>query len=476
MSYTSFEFYLFLAVTLCFYYTFPLQMRWIALLAASAAFYMAAYRTGWWIVLATCLFSYGTGLLLQACSRYRKLVFAFAVTIVVLPWFCVKHGNFILGSVFGLQPFSWIVPLGISFYTLQIIAYLADIYKGDSKAEKNPAKYALFIFFFPQIIQGPIPRYNQLFPQLIQGHRFDERNFVKGCQLILWGFFLKLMIACRADIVVCEIFGHPQKYTGCYVLVGGILYSLELYTDFLACVKLSQGCASLFGINLAENFMRPYFACSIKEFWHRWHISLSRWLRDYIYIPLGGSKHGRVAKYRNLFLTFFISGAWHGAGYKFLFWGMLHACYQVAGSLSAPWKARIYKRIQMPHGIQKSLQQIGVFFWVMCAWILFRAKSLTIGISMLKSMFFVHNPWIFFNDKLLTLGLDWKEWCVLAISTAILFGIERRQEQGASIRNAVLKNPVFIRFTLYLAAFLTIMIFGTYGFGFDPKDFIYGGF
>ncbi len=474
MTYTSFGFYLFLAFVLLLYYAAPLRVRWIILFAASGAFYMLAYRTGWWIMLLSGIFSYGAGLLLQTCTRYRKWIFFSAAAMITLPWFCVKNGNFLLGAVCGRQPVAWIIPLGISFYTLQILAYLADIYKGEIRAAKNPAQYLLFLFFFPQVIQGPIPRFGQLFPQLVKGRRFEEAYLIKGFQLILWGFFLKLMIADRADIIVREVFGHPQKYTGCYVLAAGILYSLELYTDFLACVKLSQGSAALFGIGLAENFRRPYFACSVKEFWRRWHISLSGWLRDYVYIPLGGSRHG--ARYANLFVTFCISGIWHGAGYKFLFWGMLHACYQIAGSLSAPVKARVYERIQMPRNVKIMLQRMGVFFWVMCAWIIFRADSLTIGLSMLRSMFADWNPWIFFNDSLLTLGLDWKEWCVLAASVCFLFYIEHKQEQGTSIRNAVLQNPVYIRFAVYLAAFLTIMIFGTYGFGFDPKDFIYGGF
>ena len=267
MTYTAFGFYLFLVIVLLIYYTVPLRIRWVILLAASGAFYLIAYRTGWWIVLLSALLSYGAGLLLQHCTRYRRLLFGFAVILVSLPWFFIKNGDFLLGLVFHRPPVFWIVPLGISFYTLQILAYLADLYQGNIKAEKNPAKYMLFLCFFPQMIQGPIPRYSALFPQLVKGHRFDEACFVKGCHLLLWGFFLKLMIADRADIIVREIFEHPKQYTGCYILVAGILYNLELYADFLACVKLSQGSAALFGITLSENFKRPYFACSIKEFW-----------------------------------------------------------------------------------------------------------------------------------------------------------------------------------------------------------------
>lgn len=476
MTYTSFAFYVFTAVIVVIYYLVPLRTRWVVLLMASSAFYMLAYKTGWWLLLGCALLSYGAGLLLSRCRRYQKAVLAAAVVSCMLPWFCIKNGNFILGSLLGRPSVAWIVPLGISFYTMQITAYLADIYAGRIQAQKNFAKYLLFLLFFPQLVQGPIPRYGQLFPQLANGRRFDEACFIRGFQRILWGFFLKMMIADRAAVIVNEIFEHPYLYTGCYVLVGGALYSMELYADFLSCVKLAQGTAGLFGIELVDNFKRPYLACSVKEFWHRWHMSLSGWLRDYIYIPLGGSRKGRAAKYRNLLLTFAVSGIWHGAGYKYLFWGMLHAFYQIAGELSAPWLERLYQALRLPRSCQKVLQRAGVFFLVMTAWIIFRAESLTTGLVMVKNMLVVFNPWIFFNDKLLTLGLDWKEWCVLALSAAVWFWIERRQEQGICMGKVWLQKPAYLRFAMYLSVIVVVMVFGSYGFGYEPTDFIYRGF
>ncbi|MDE6662400.1 MAG: MBOAT family protein [Lachnospiraceae bacterium] len=486
MTYVSFFFYIFLLIVLFLYYAIPLRHRWVVLLIGSAAFYFIAYKSGWPILFITVLFAYGFGRLINylrekytdSHRKLQKAVLVLAYFCVVLPWLLIKNGNFILVTILHMSSINWIVPLGISFYTLQTISYLADIYRGEIDAQKNIAKYALFILFFPQIIQGPIPRYEQLAKQLYEGRLFDEKRFVKGLQLILWGFFLKLMIADKAAVIVNTVFDNPEKYMGCYVLIAAVLYSIELYTDFLACVTISQGVSGLFGIELVDNFRRPYFATSIKEFWRRWHISLSEWLRDYIYIPLGGSRKGRLAKYINLLITFIVSGIWHGAGYKFILWGLMHAIYQICGDLTADIRNKIYDLLKLSEqsGLRKTLQRIGVFFWVTIAWIIFRADSLRIGLKMIMNMFLVHNPWIFFNDKLLMLGLEWKELCVLAISIVILLLVSYKQEKGVRIRELILDKSIYTRWFIYIFAILCIMIFGTYGYGYNAQDFIYGGF
>ena len=488
MTYISLEFYVFLVIIIALYYIFPLRFRWVLLFIGSIAFYLVAYATGWWILLITVIVTHGAGLLIDYLRekysmsrlRLRKTVLVLALLSVIAPWLVIKNGSFVEG-VIGNNLLGWnnaIVPLGISFYTLQIISYLVDIYQGKIAAQRNLAKYALFVLFFPQIVQGPIPRYKHLAEQLYEGHLFDEKKFVKGIHLIIWGFFLKLMIADKAAVVVNTVFDNANKYAGCYVLVAGILYSIELYADFLACVTISQGVAGLFGITLSDNFRHPYFATSIKDFWRRWHISLSEWLRDYVYIPLGGSRKGRIAKYGNLVITFAVSGIWHGSGYKFIFWGLMHATYQIVGELILPTKNRLYRLLALSEqsGTREILQRIGVFFWVTLAWIIFRADSLRIGLKMIQSVFAVHNPWILFNDSLLGLGLDWKEWCVLVISIIILLLVSYEQEHGLCIREVILKKSVYVRWFLYIVVIIGIMIFGTYGFGFNTQEFIYGGF
>lgn len=433
MTYVSLEFYIFVILILFLYYIVPLHFRWMILLVGSVTFYSILCGEGFWLLLITVLLSYGSGLLISFLRkkyaklhlRLQRIVLLLSLIVMIAPWFLIKNGSFLLSS----SVFALIVPLGISFYTLQIISYLADIYTGKIDAQKNLAKYALFILFFPQIIQGPIPRYAQLAEQLYAGHLFDEKKFVKGTQLILWGFFIKFMIADRAAIVVNTVFDNPSKYLGWYVLIAGFLYSITLYADFLSCVTISQGIAGLFGIKLMDNFMRPYFSTSIKEFWRRWHISLSEWLRDYIYIPLGGSKKGKFKKYVNLIVTFAFSGLWHGSGYKFIFWGMIYVTYQIVGDLSAPIRNRLYQmfRLSTKSGTRKMIQRIGVFFWLSLAQIIFRATSLRLGLQMIKSILYIQNPWILFDGSLLRLGLSWKEWSVLILSIMMLLCVEYMQ-------------------------------------------------
>lgn len=296
--------------------------------------------------------------------------------------------------------------------------------------------------------------------------------------LILWGFFLKLCIADKACIIVDTVFNSYPTYRGMYVLVAGVLYSFQLYADFLACTSFAQGIAELFGIDIISNFNHPYFSTSIKDFWRRWHISLSSWLRDYIYIPLGGNRKGEVRKYTNLLITFAVSGIWHGAGYKFLFWGLLHGIYQIMGEILMPAKNFLGKKMHLDmHPIfRNAFKIIFTFLMVMFAWIIFRADHLKTGLSMIKSVFTVHNPWILTNDSLFSLGLSWKECLVLFFCLLVLLIVSWNQEKGVQIRNKILECNLFTRWCIYIGTIIFVIIFGTYGFGFDAQTFIYGGF
>ena len=480
MIYLSFYFYIFVVILLLLYYVIPLKYRWAILLAGSLGFYYTLSPKAWWMFALTILITYGMGLGIERIQGKRKkqLFLIVSLVITVAPLIVSKNGEFVLGIFSRSRDYSWIVPIGLSFYTLQMISYLVDVYHGKIEAQRNMGKYALFVSFFPQIVQGPIPRYEQLGHQLYEGHRFDEREFSKGLQLIVWGFFLKLMIADKAGIVVDTIFGNTVAYQGSYVWVAGILYSIQLYADFQACVCLAKGVSQMFGIHLEDNFRHPYMAQSVKEFWGRWHMSLSAWLRDYIYIPLGGNRKGRLRKYVNIMLTFTVSGIWHGAGYKYIFWGWMHGAYQVGGEITTKLQNRIYEFMGMTEGrrVRIWLRRLGTFFWVMAAWIIFRADGLREGIFMLRNMVTVYNPWIFFDDSLFSLGLSMKEWCVLLASVLVLVKVSVLQESSICIRDRILSQTLIARWVLYITAVVVIMVFGTYGYGFEASDFIYGGF
>lgn len=288
-----------------------------------------------------------------------------------------------------------------------------------------------------------------------------------------------MMIADRAGIVVGTVFDNWEIYTGGYVLVAGILYSIQLYTDFMACVFIARGLALLFGIELMDNFSRPYFSDNMKEFWERWHISLSSWLRDYIYIPLGGNRKGKVRKYINLGIVFIVSGIWHGSGCKYIAWGLLHALYQIMGELTLKGRKKLYALVRMEEtelaaGI---LKKTLTFLWVMLAWIIFRADSLRAGVKMLASLLTVRNPWIFFDDSLSALGLDLKEYVILLLAVLLLLGVSFWQSRmKMEIGEWLLQQHIILRWGIYLLAVSGIAVFGMYGYGFDAKDFIYGGF
>lgn len=263
---------------------------------------------------------------------------------------------------------AFLLPMGISFYTLQIIAYVVDVYRGKYPAEKNFLQYMLFVMYFPQILQGPIARFDQLKKQLCSGHTFSYATFVGGFELMIWGYFQKLVIADRAAVIVDRLFGEYRSYTGVYMLLAGVLYSIQLYTDFNGCVCIARGASEMLGITLAENFDHPYFATSIQDFWHRWHMSLSSWLRDYVYIPLGGNRKGKLRKYVNILLTFLVSGLWHGMGLTYLVWGFLHGLYQIMGSLLMPVRDRLVSltktdRSCFSHRLLKQLCTFSLSCW-----------------------------------------------------------------------------------------------------------------
>ena len=477
MTYTSFFYYALLAVVILLYYIVPGRIKWTVLLAGSMVFY-------WFLVkspvmmgafLAMILISYVFGILIRKTGS--KAVLTAGIILSAAPLALSKALEITATSILHAERGGIVLPVGASFFTLQMIAYLVDVYKKEIKAQRNLLKYALYISFFPHIIQGPIPRYDQLAKQLYTPHKFCEQNIVEGFYMILWGFFLKYMIADKAGVIVDTVFYNPETYKGMYALTAGCLYSIQLYTDFMSCVYLSRGAAKTMGIDVISNFEQPYFATSIKDFWRRWHISLSSWLRDYIYIPLGGSRNGKLRKYVNLVVVFLVSGIWHGGSFRFIFWGLLHAFYQIAGEVTYKARDRLYAfaGIEKDSYLRHIIKSIGTFFLVMIAWIIFRAPSLKTGLKMILSIFTVRNYWIFWNDTLFTLGLGWKEWGVLMQSIVCLFVISYFKTK-ISVSGWLMRQHLIVRWTLCIGAILIIMTFGTYGVGYDAKAFIYGGF
>lgn len=499
MDFITGAFLLFFTICVAVYYSIPKKGQWIWLLLCSIFFYLCASVKLSIFILFSIISSFVAARRLeQLCAReqavrektdpdqkkdtdvnvHKKAVAALLIGSNAGLLFLLKFAS--SGSFFvtrlHLGRLAFLLPMGISFYTLQIIAYVVDVYRGKYPAEKNFLQYMLFVMYFPQILQGPIARFDQLKKQLCSGHTFSYATFVGGFELMIWGYFQKLVIADRAAVIVDRLFGEYRSYTGVYMLLAGVLYSIQLYTDFNGCVCIARGASEMLGITLAENFDHPYFATSIQDFWHRWHMSLSSWLRDYVYIPLGGNRKGKLRKYVNILLTFLVSGLWHGMGLTYLVWGFLHGLYQIIGSLLMPVRDRLVSLTKTDRSCfsHRLLKQLCTFFLVMLAWIFFRADSVTQALQMIRQMA-VFNPWVLWNQSVYLLGLDAKNVWILFFAIVILLLVSIWQTK-TDIRGWLAKQGIVFRYAVVYLALFAVLIFGIYGPGYDAVQFIYGGF
>lgn len=476
MDFISAAYLIFLGILIILYYTIPKNRQWILLLVSGIFFYSCFSLKMWIFLLFTALTTYLYAAFFKDSKKGLFLVIA--LNLLVLLGLKTTASGLGFVNARGLDRFAVLMPVGISFYTLQTIAYMADVHKGKIEAQRNFLKYLLFITFFPQVLQGPIPRYEELGEQLYKGHAFDSENLSKGAYLVLWGFFQKLVIADRCNIVVNQIFGNYQSYDGIYFWIAGILYSLQLYTDFAGCVSIAAGSAQMLGISLPQNFNHPYLAVSIKDFWRRWHISLSSFLRDYVYIPLGGNRKGKLCKWLNIMVTFFVSGIWHGIGTHFFVWGLLHGFYQVMGEILKPLKEWGMKITGMEKGCfaHRLFSRLFTCFLVMAAWIFFRAENTSKAIYMTSHLFMKWNPWILVSGQLYALGISEEEWLLLILCVILLAVIGMLHEKNVAIRETFAKQPLVFRWLILFAGIFVILIAGIYGPGYDSAQFIYGGF
>lgn len=475
MSYISFVFFGFLLLTLLCYYIAPQKVRPYVLLCASIIFYACSGLSNLLYLMALIILSYFTARLLQKISTHRPLVL---VVYLLLTVGLLVYSNFInytlkaIASLTGGQVLSVrvLVPLGVSFFTLQAVGYVVDVYREKYSVERNFFKFALFLSYFPIIVQGPISRLDQLGTQLFQGHKFDYTGVKQGLLLMGWGLFKKLVIANRAAVFSDAVFGNYRSYSGLSVVLGVLMYTLQIYTDFSGCVDICRGVSEMFGIQIINNFRHPYFSRSVKEFWRRWHISLSSWLRDYVYIPLGGNRKGTVRKYCNLMATFLVSGLWHGVGLHYLVWGFYHGVCQIIGDLLRAPKNRLVKKLKIRSDVfsYRFAQQITTFALIAYSWLLFRADGLRAAFSMTRSLF----TGLFSTAQLSAVFGDMADVVVLLISTVLLFIVSLLQ-QKYNLCNEIEKQNLWFRWSFYLALLFTTIIFGVYGAGYDASNFLY---
>lgn len=503
------------------YYICPLRLRWVLLLLVSYAYYAYSGASALPFILLTTLSTWAGALFigrigeaskaeikarkaelsagekkaLKAAAKKKQRVLFWLVLLLNFGVLGVLKYSGPVTAIAGLPALNLLLPLGISFYTFQSMGYLIDVYNGKYAPETNPAKFALFVSFFPQLIQGPIARHDQLAHQLTEGHRFDIANIHRGLLLILWGFFKKKVIADRALPLVAEVFENQGAYGGAVIVIAVLFYSLQQYCDFSGGIDLVTGIAELFGIRLAPNFKRPYFAVSLGDFWRRWHISLGAWMRDYVFYPFAltkpvsnlskaakkrfGADFGRAlpAALGNI-LVFLLVGVWHGATWNYVLWGLYNGLILAASALLEP----VYKRAseRLGEAVVKSRafyvwRVLRTFIIVNIGWYFDRAVLASDAFKMLGKTFCLPAFEQLTDGTLLQLGLAAKDYHILAIATVILIAVSVLQERGMSIRSRILSLPVIPR-TILLYAFMYFVLAAFMGANSSSAGFMYAVF
>ena len=459
MVFNSIEYLIFLPLVVMLYYLIPHHYRWILLLTASCIFYMWFVPKYILILLVTIVIDFSAGIFMERNAdrpkkKKRWMVFSIVSTLLVL--FIFKYLGFLNDSVVSLcqslglnvnTSVKLILPIGLSFHTFQSMSYVIEVYRGNQKAEHHFGYYALYVMFFPQLVTGPIERPGNLLRQLHEEKRFDEYNIARGLRLILFGFFIKMVVADNLGAYVDEVYAHPEAYNSWSVWLAMLFYSFQIYGDFFGYSTIALGSALLMGYEISDNFRSPYLSKNIAEFWHRWHISLSTWFRDYVYIPMGGSRVKLGRWMYNIMVVFVLSGIWHGANWTFLLWGLAH------GLLFCIYKLVKVRREKL--GGRKSSQlstlisQLSTFLFVTIAWVLFRATDF----ANIKAMF-AGALGQFGQGK--QLCVDPKLWMFLALF--ILSDIvlkDRRFDRWCS------NVPWVLRWILYVVLVFSTLVFSS---------------
>ena len=493
MLFNSVDFLIFFPVAALIYFAIPHRVRYLWLLVCSYYFYMCWNTVYALLLFASTLITWASGMAIEAYRsrggegselRCRGMVaISFTLNLAMLAVF--KYTGFFIGSLnrafgrvgisFALPEFGLLLPVGISFYIFQALSYTMDVYRGDVRVERNLLRYAVFVAFFPQLVAGPIERSSRLLEQFYQEHRFSYDRMARGLMMMLGGYFQKMVIADRLAVLVSQVFDYYAYYSGAQILIGCIFFAFQIYCDFAGYSCIAIGAAQVMGFDLIENFAQPYLAGSIAGFWRRWHISLTSWFRDYLYIPLGGNRRGRWMKYRNIMIVFLASGLWHGANWTYVVWGGLNGLMQILGEMLRPARERLRRMFRLGGGTASAriLSGLITFLLVDFTWIFFRADSLAAAFGILRQLFSRANLAVLFDGGLYALGLARIDFTIALLSIVLLLAVDLLHERGVGIRDWILRQDLWFRWTVYLLAVFAVLIFGFYGPNYDAAQFIY---
>ena len=484
MLFNSLDFAIFFPIIFILYWAISrnITARNILLLVASYVFY------GWWdwrflfLIFISSVVDFIVGKKIYQTENKQKrkqlLLVSLLVNLGFLAYF--KYANFFIetfvdsfrlfGKELEVSTLNIILPVGISFYTFQTLSYTIDIYRKQLEPSKGPLPFFTFVAFFPQLVAGPIERASHLLPQFYTKHKFDYNQVKSGVLLMAFGLFKKMVIADRVSILVNQVYNNPEGYQGYEIILATILCAFQIYCDFSGYSDIAIGAGRTMGFDLMKNFRSPYLSKSLTEFWRRWHISLSTWFRDYVYIPLGGSKHGKYNTYRNLFLVFLISGLWHGAAMTFIIWGTIHGVIIVMEKAFTAQRNKVAAVLGVDKkSVSRKIFYIGVTFTVVCfAWIFFRANSLSDSMVIIKNGTYLNWSQVLNFYKL---GLNPQEFWTAFIAIFLLVLFEWTH-QKTSFTKQLSAQPLVFRWVFYLMIVFALIIFGVYG-DMAPKEFIY---
>ena len=533
MTIISLVFFIFVAVTVLAYFMIPQKFRWIVLLIASYVFYWLNSKWLVFVLLSMTLITWLIGLWIQrvkdtnavfletlgkelprkerkeskeTTKRKTRRILFLGIALDLLMLLFLKYYNFFgnninlllnkLGTEGTVIPqLNLLLPLGISFYTLQAISYMTDIYRGKTQPDRNPAKFMLFMSFFPQIVQGPIPRHARLANQLYEGHAFSYENLCFGAQLMLWGVLKKIVIAERLAIPVATIMGNYAESYGPINFFGVALYGLQVYADFSGGMDIARGAAQMVGIKIEMNFAQPYFSNSLEDFWRRWHITMGQWMRDYVFFPLSLSKAfttlsrksrkllgtfigKRLPSFLAMFIVYLLVGFWHGAQWKYVMFGIWNGVIIMCSILleNVYRSCREKCRIQEDSISWRVFRMLRTFIIVSFGRFFTAAYGLMPALKMFKHTFSLHNCAFLTNGALMELGLMTSDWIVLGIAAILLFLVDAAHEKKVAIREVISNQALVFRWVIYIAAVVIVLVFGLYGPAYDATSFVYERF
>ncbi len=528
MSFISYGFIALCIVTFCGFYVFPQKFKWLWLMAINVVFYLWAGVGRIFYIIVTALISWFGCLLISKIhdkeksflkenrsqiskderkaikkqyERQRKKILVVMLFFILGQLVFVKYNGFVLQNINHIfrtayEPLGNKIPLGISFYTVFCIGYCIDVYRGQYEAQKNLIKHFMLLSYFPCITQGPIERYDHLQEEVFKEHHLDWEQLLFGMELMLWGFFKKMVIADNLSVATNAVFtDETGTYSGIYIFLAAFLYAIQLYTDFSGYVDIASGFSQALGISLIPNFDTPYFSKSIAEFWRRWHMSLGSWFKDYVFYSALRSEWCQAIgkeckKYFSrtvvvsitttvgLLVNWMIIGLWHGAAWKYVAHGLYYGFIMIFSIWMKPVYENVIKKLNIKTDCfsYRFFQTIRTFTIVTFGYILFCARNVTDFVRLIKEMIFHINPWIFFDGGIFTMGIDQKSAFVLAVAVIVLFIVDFLHFKDYSLRKELKEQNIWFRWILLYGLLACILVFGSYGSGYNANDFIYQDF